>query len=101
MAGENAPRLKMTVQLDSQTLDALEQIAMEVRRAVRAGTLPRRGRGRPFGSATVASTIIQRVVRDHPGLLREFFENEITVAPKETAIPKSQTARQRSHQAGS
>ena len=68
--------VKIGIAVDNDIADAIDQIALKVRRAIREGRLPPRGRGRSIGAGTVAAEIVERVVRDHPELLKEFFVDD-------------------------
>ncbi len=81
---------RMNIQLDSEILSVLDHLAADVRDAIRAGAIERRGRGKKYGSSNVAATIIERVVQEHPELLKEFFGDDSADAArgKDSARPK-------------
>ena len=90
--------VKIGIAVDNEIADAIDQIALKVRRAIREGRLPPRGRGRSIGAGTVAAEIVERVVRDHPELLKEFFADDATLpaVPRAAyeALPKERSLRQ-------
>ena len=80
--------------VDNDVLEKLDKIASEIRKDIRSGRLPSRGRGPAIGVSNVAADIVRRIVREHPELLKEFFEDETAVATSEQA-PKERTGRRR------
>ena len=86
--------LKLTV--DNDVLGTLDQIAVKIRQEIREGKLPKRGPGRSVGAATIAADIVERIVRDHPELLKEFFEDETSLTPADTATRIEELASKKS-----
>lgn len=84
---EKTTTIKVTV--DNQVVNDLERVALKVREEIRDGKRPKSGRGRPYGASNVASAILERVIRDYPELIKEFFEDESS----EVALPKGGSRR--------
>jgi hypothetical protein len=72
-------KVKIGIAVDAETANKISEIALKIKRLAREGKLPKRGPGRSIGDGTVATTIVERVIRDYPELLKEFFEDEIEI----------------------
>lgn len=93
MREEGRQSIKIGITADAEIVDILDQIAFSIRRKIREGKLPKRGAGRPIGTGTIAAEIVERVIREHPELLQQFFEDEASVAIGEKARPKAARSR--------
>lgn len=65
------PKVATTVKLKLDIFECLDHIAIRMRREIRKGHLPSRGRGKSWGAGTVAASLVEYVVREHPELLGE------------------------------
>jgi hypothetical protein len=65
--------VKIGISVDNEIADTIDQLVLNVRKAMREGKLPSRGPGRPVGPGSVAGEIVELVIRKHPEILRELF----------------------------
>lgn len=59
------------VQLEIDTVNLLDNVAARMRKEIYLGHLPSRGRGKSWGVGTVAASLVEYVVREHPELLEQ------------------------------
>ena len=81
-------QIKIGIAVDIETANKISDIAAKLKKATREGKLPKRP-GRSVGDGSVAAEIVERVIRDYPELLKEFFEAE-----SGEALPKAASRRQ-------
>lgn len=65
------PKVVTTANLSPQTYNILDDTARFLRQEIRKGHLPSRGRGKSWGVGTVAASLVEYVVREHPELLEQ------------------------------
>lgn len=67
-------KISANIKIDNDVFNVLDATASRLRHAVREGELPSRGRGKSWGAGTVAAYLVERIVREQPKLLEDWFD---------------------------